>query len=511
MSLLKSYTCSKCAGVLMFDSDQEFFDCPFCGNRFDAADFHEDEIMAQAGQSLREGAFSSAREKFNSILDKEPSDFEALKGLVLCEIKASVIESLESPDAFDSTGIAPLKNLIARLKRQASSEDSEFFNQLLTLLDLSDKLKMYQNSLNALYTDSTRESLDKKFKVANSRKRKAKAIDAMFAPVVILGAIAVSSTLTNMKNGGYIFMFSLIGMLVFCVIWAIFRDYNPTPQIYEDPIQSPWELKIYLDEQIAHFEGEYKTEFEKLLELDRTSTVRKFDATVPEENQEPDSIADTDHPEAVICSKCSGRLFLDKQRRVYECQSCGVAYGISLFYGMPMEKALKAMNTGRYGEAKKRFENALMVEPSNFDALLGQILCVGGWTRISDIDTSDVISEDDCNKIWQIYNNAKLRVPESDKDFFDQLEKLISMLGKICVNNAELDVMNKKIDMLDSVRRMYSLADQVVTGSDGVSVDRNKTISEIERLGKDTRQLSHEFLDLKRSLMGQKSDCILVK
>ena len=176
-----------------------------------------------------------------------------------------------------------------------------------------------------------------------------------------------------------------------------------------------------------------------------------------------------------------------------------------------MEKALKAMNTGRYGEAKKRFENALMVEPSNFDALLGQILCVGGWTRISDIDTSDVISEEDCNKIWQIYNNAKLRVPESDKDFFDQLGKLISMLGKICVNNAELDVLNKKIDMLDSVRRMYSLADQVVTGSDGVSVDRNKTISEIERLGKDTRQLSHEFLDLKRSLMGQKSDCILVK
>ena len=73
------------------------------------------------------------------------------------------------------------------------------------------------------------------------------------------------------------------------------------------------------------------------------------------------------------------------------------------------------------------------------------------------------------------------------------------------------DVLNKKIEMLDSVRRMYSLADQVVTGSDGVSVDRNKTISEIERLGKDTRQLSHELLDLKRSLMGQKSDCILVK
>lgn len=98
MSLLKSYTCSKCAGVLMFDSDQEFFDCPFCGNRFDAVDFHEDEIMAQAGESLKEGAFSSAKEKFCSILEKDPSDFEALKGLILCDMKASDVESLESPD-----------------------------------------------------------------------------------------------------------------------------------------------------------------------------------------------------------------------------------------------------------------------------------------------------------------------------------------------------------------------------------------------------------------------------
>ena len=79
MSLLKSYTFSKCAGVLMFDSDQEFFDCPFCGNRFDSIDFHIDEIITQAEESLKEGAFSSAKEKFNSILEKEPSDFLSLK------------------------------------------------------------------------------------------------------------------------------------------------------------------------------------------------------------------------------------------------------------------------------------------------------------------------------------------------------------------------------------------------------------------------------------------------
>ena len=511
MSLLKSYTCSKCAGVLMFDYDQEFFDCPLCGNRFDAVDFHEDEIMAQAGESLKEGAFSSAKVKFCSILEKDPSDFEALKGLILCDMKASDIESLESPDAIDSTSISSLKNLITRLKRQAYLKDAEFFSHLINLIDLSDRLKMYQNSLNALYSDDTRANVNQKMVQSKSRRRKAQAADALIVPGIILGAFAFSSLTTYTEHGGTIFFFSLIGMVIFCILWAIFRDFNPKPQVYEDPIQSPFDLKIYLDEQIRFLEDEYSKEFVKLMEMNRTVKAEKSDAEIPEETEETISVVETDHAETVICSKCAGHLHLDKQRRVYECQSCGVAYGISLFFGMPMEKALKAMNTGRYVEAEKRFENVLMVNPSDFDARLGQILCVGRWTRISDIDTADIISEEDWNKMRGLFGDAKSRVSESDKIFFEKLEELVFMLGKIVVNNGELDNLNRKIDMLDSVKRLYSLADQVVTGSDGVTVDRNKTLSEIERLDKDTRQMSHEFLTLKRDLMQKKSDCVLVK
>ena len=105
MSLLKSYTCSKCAGILIFDSDQEFFDCPFCGTKFNAADFHEEEIMNQAKESLRKEAFSSAKEKFNLILESDPSDFEALKGLILCEIKTSDLENLDANEIFDPVDI----------------------------------------------------------------------------------------------------------------------------------------------------------------------------------------------------------------------------------------------------------------------------------------------------------------------------------------------------------------------------------------------------------------------
>ena len=110
----------------MFDSEQAFFDCPFCGTKFNAVDFHEDEIKVQAEENLRKEAFSSAKEKFNLILERDPSDFEALKGLILCEIKAASLETLDSPGTFDPVDIVALKLLIARLKKQASIKDSGF-------------------------------------------------------------------------------------------------------------------------------------------------------------------------------------------------------------------------------------------------------------------------------------------------------------------------------------------------------------------------------------------------
>ena len=496
----------------MFDSDQEFFDCSFCGNHFEQVDFHEAEIMAQAEESLKEEAFSSAKEKFNSILEKNPSDFEALKGLILCEINVSSLESLESPGIFDSVDVISLKNLIARLKRQTSTEDSGFFNQLLILIDLSCKLKLYQNSIDALYSDDTRAKVNKSFKDIRARKAEESRFNHLGVPVTIIIALGFIALYLNQKYGGLVFFLSLVGIIVGCIVWAIFNDYNPQPQVYEDnPIHDAWEMKNYLEDKYNHYEEIYGTEFAKLMELDRSAKARKPDAVVPKEIKEEKSVVDTDHTETVICSKCAGQLYLDKSRRVYECRSCGVAYGISLFFGMPMEKALNSMNTGRYGEAQKRFGNLLMANPSNFDALLGRILCVGNWSRISDIDTSDFISEEDWKEISELFSDAELRVTESDKVFFGKLKEMIFTLRKICLNKDDLDDLNRKLEMLDSIRHVYTIADQAFTGSNGLSLDRRKIINDIERLDKDTRQLSHDFLAIKRNLIQKKSDCVLVK
>ena len=188
-----------------------------------------------------------------------------------------------------------------------------------------------------------------------------------------------------------------------------------------------------------------------------------------------------------------------------------MAYGISLFFGMPMEKALNAMNTGHYGEAQKRFGNVLMVNPSSFDALLGQILCAGSWTRINDIDTADVISGEDWTKISELISDAKLRVAESDREFLEKLEEMIFLLGKICLNNGDVDELNRKVEVLDSISHVYFMAEKLSTDSGGVFMDRTKLLNDIEKLEKETRQMSHDFLAIKRNLINKKTDCILVK
>ena len=512
MSLLKSYTCSKCAGVLMFDSDQEFFDCPFCGTKFDAIDFHQDEIVSQAEESLKEEAYSSAKEKYYALLEKDPSDFEALKGLILCELKTPSLDSLESPTIFDAVDVVSLRNYITRLKKQASISDAAFFNQLLQLIDLSDKLKTYQNSINALYSDTTRETVNQSFVNKEMRKVESEHFNS-FLPVAFTVLVGIAFGLTAITNNKFIIPIILGACVIGGIILLIYIEDNHSQHMtYEsNPIHDAWEMKEYLEKQYAHYEKTYIKEYEKLIEMDRAAKGRTPKPAVPEETKEERSNIRTDHPETVICSKCAGHLFLDKDKRVYECSSCGVAYGISLFFGMPMEKALNAMNTGHYIEAHKRFENVLMVEPSNFDALLGQILCVGGWSRISDIDPSDIIDEEDWNKIKSLFDDAKLRVSESDMEFFVKLEKLIFMLGRICYNNGLLDAMKMKVETLDSISHVYYMAEQLTTEFGGVSRSRKEILSDIDSLEKDNRQLSYDLLASKRDLIQMKNDCVLVK
>ena len=129
MALLKSYSCVKCGGVLNFDEGQEVFGCPFCGGEFAFTDFHRGDLLKQASSSLASGNYRTAADKYSTILNSNPRDFEALQGLVLSCGKIPSTDLLEQIDNLDK---ADFKGGVkaALDAKEMLKEEAEYFTLL---------------------------------------------------------------------------------------------------------------------------------------------------------------------------------------------------------------------------------------------------------------------------------------------------------------------------------------------------------------------------------------------
>ena len=76
-----------CGGLLDIDLDRQMYICPFCGVTFDYEYFREDNVLEIANKSLNRSEFGAAKDAFDFILQKDPHDFQALRGLILCRCK----------------------------------------------------------------------------------------------------------------------------------------------------------------------------------------------------------------------------------------------------------------------------------------------------------------------------------------------------------------------------------------------------------------------------------------
>ena len=139
MAKLKSYTCSKCAGILTFDSDQEFFDCPFCGNKYDIVDFHAGEVLDQARSLLEQKSFDAAKEKFGLVLDNDPHNFDALLGSVLCVLRLSSADELEDSSNLQGRDLTKAKKALTNTKRSSVGDKAVYFGKFISAIESYEK------------------------------------------------------------------------------------------------------------------------------------------------------------------------------------------------------------------------------------------------------------------------------------------------------------------------------------------------------------------------------------
>ena len=417
MAMLKSYICSKCAGVLNFDSDQEFFECPFCGTAFDVLDFHGDEVMEQARSLLKNESFDAAREKYKAILKYDPKNFEANLGVVLCDLKVTSEDRLEFPDLLPEYDVVNVRKSILKAKRNTGKNGSSYFGKMYELISVKEDVVRLRKEESELSSEQIGRKVNDKLVEDYKTKR---TINRSSTVPVILAWVGIAVMLLvmlgmNWKFGDeksllapFLVPLAVVAIIIIFMVIADKihdRDFKPVDDITSSFTGRIKERIYKYDEVYRKMRTLYPTaEKKRKIQAQESAVSGKESASLKEPQIDYSNI---DPSEIVICSKCAARLTLNKDKRVYQCDHCGVAYGISLFFGIPMEKALNSLNTGFYDDANQRFSSILMVHPSDFEALLGRVLCEGGWTKISDIDLTDDVDVSSYKAVRRRLGEAK--------------------------------------------------------------------------------------------------------
>ena len=495
----------------MFDSDQEFFDCPFCGNKFNVVDFHGDEIIEQAKESLKKKSFDAAKEKFKSVLENDPENFEALLGAVLCELHIKSIDDLLVRKVFEGRDIKQTRKLLFNAQKQAPRDGAKFFGKMLEIVGLHEKLTKLEKASKELSTGDTSYTINRKMVDAFKEEQAQKQKDRVWIIHVVFGGLSLlmiplAFVVTDLIYVR-IFFFTLCAVFV---IWAFMHAAN-MKKIEESYTPAKFIARSY-NTSITMSDSDYKKACRELNTMYPSSMRAKNKQRELNEAANLNKSSETviDPEETIICSKCAARLILDKDKRVYQCNHCGVAYGVSLFFGLPMEKALNSMNTGRFGDAEQRYGNILMIHPSDFEALLGRILCAGKWTKISDIDLTDDVSSTREEDVKKMIGEALQHSSAEDRPYFENVEKLISLLGIYNENNNKLDEINTELSDFDAKAEVYSYAYDEPKYKKKRAEERSDILKKSYPYRIENKKIEDEFSELRRTILGMRNESALV-
>lgn len=434
MALLKSYTCTKCGGVLNFDEDQEIFECPFCGQEFNYTDFHRDELLNQASKCLKEFRYDTAKEKYDTLLSNNPQDFEAMRGMVLAQGRISSLEELDSPENLRNCDfVSAIKATDDSGKGVGVSAENRYFERLAKLLRLGEE-----------FCEKTADALDKsekareKYRAAAEREKNSynnlKLVGGILGFAFLAGLsfvfVIIREAIENLITWlvpATLFGYGLIAVIVLTVfiiysyrVKHVLKVANPSEYLMEGHI-----IQDFLSEEAVEIKRHYAEELELLKKDDPAAK-----DYVPPKVKKKASVNDPfiDITKTVSCAKCGGQLHPDKDKGLFECKFCGVAYGMSLFFNNTLNKANEAINREDYIEADQRFSHMLMVNPKDFDALLGRIFCVGKWKTVYDIQLSETMLPAVCKNLKDRSAEGVEHAADEDRLFFLTMRDLAEVL-----------------------------------------------------------------------------------
>ena len=438
MSELKSYTCAKCGAVLSVDKIEGQMACPFCGNEFDLVDFHRDELLLQAEECLSRGAYKPAKEKFNQVLENDPTDIVAYRGLILCAGKVHSTKDLRERYNQVSSDLNSIYEIAAAAKEHVTQEDADYLDNLVCLFEIP---KAYKNiSTRKGTTIDLERKRELQLEVNKQRDDIVGRIIGISVFVVMGLIILLLASLDDALEGVGDFGRVLLIVAIIAVIALnvfLYKKFGVNVVKIPDSSSS-------LSDKMEYVEEKHLEIFDEVREYEAGFKNRPKKKVLRRAAEKKESEAETETARSVICAKCGGMLKLSKEQQFYECNSCGVSYGKYLFFGDLMANAVKAMNMGEFDEADQILSHKLMLNPKDFDALFGRFLCAGKWKSLKDIDINDKMFMSHVRKLSGQLDTIEKRISLEDQPLWKDIRTLSDLLAEYSVRRHAFDRMHEK-------------------------------------------------------------------
>ena len=150
MAIVKSNICKQCGGLLDIDIDRQVYICPFCGVTFDYEYFRKDNVLDIARKSLCRREFGAAQDAFEYMPKKDPHNFDALRGLILCKCKwNSMLPMLQHNDVH----MMPDDPVLTKAINNCQIEHKDYFFMLKQALEALKDYRMSKNDLTAIESE----------------------------------------------------------------------------------------------------------------------------------------------------------------------------------------------------------------------------------------------------------------------------------------------------------------------------------------------------------------------
>lgn len=465
MSTIK-HQCPSCDGNLIVDSDKQLYRCISCGSTYDFDYFREEKLHDMGETHLSRDEFAAAVDTYNLILENEPHDFLALRGLMLAAANLNDVDELTR--VGEAKHFAYNSKIVSKVLANAAEEDKEYFNEFG---------KIYADKKNLIRRNREIEELNRKRERTEAASRfdgdarydyyfKGK-YGALIHPVemfisvwgaalfcIFLAVCFVAVFGRDDFAGSVLFVSIVAGISL--LIAALFNFGKVLPQLKE--------LKEVEDE-IKELDAEAKLLGDRVLVLaaearslanDLRRSIDNFikkDSLIEKDSIKKEPIKKPVSEISTIkkhqCPSCGGRLKIDSDKQMYHCSFCGSTYDYEYFREKRIHEAGETyLARGEFMATADAYEFMLKKDPHDFFALRGLMLAASRLTDMSELDRED--EEGKFSYDSQMARQAIENALDEDKEYFKEFANVYSEKKKLAEYTEELEALRDKKDKITS-------------------------------------------------------------